>query len=87
MESISARTDPPRRPVPLPVPLKEAVPTVDSILVSPDRRVAIVGGQIVTVGDRVGSRLVAGIERDTVVLMEPSGYRIFVRIRRRSGGE
>lgn len=82
MEPAPVRTAPPRR---TPVPLKEPIPAVDSILVSNERRVAIVGGQIVSVGDRVGSRLVAGIERDVVVLQEPSGYRIFVRLRRRPG--
>jgi hypothetical protein len=65
------------------VPLKAPVPEVESILVAADRRVARIDGRIVTVGDQVGPRVVAGIERDTVVLEEPSGYQIRVALRRR----
>lgn len=70
-----------------PVPLKEAVPAVESILVAKDRRVAIVGGVIVGVGDAIGSRVVAQIERDSVVLREPSGHEIRVRLRQGPGTE
>jgi hypothetical protein len=69
------------------VPLNEAVPPVDSILVSKDRRVAIVGGAIVGVGDSVGRRVVSQIERDGVVLREPSGYEIRIRLRQGPGTE
>jgi hypothetical protein len=78
MESIPVRADTSRRK---PVPLTEAVPFVESILVSQDRRIAIVGGRVVTVGDRVGPRVVAQIEQDAVVLQESSGHQIRVRIR------
>jgi hypothetical protein len=53
--------------------------------VAPDRRVAVIDGQIVTVGDQVGPRIVAGIEQAAVVLQEPSGYQIRVPIRRGRG--
>lgn len=59
-------------------PLKEALPVIDSILIDQNRRLAIIGGTIVAVGDRVGPRTVTQIERDFVILREPSGT--FVRI-------
>lgn len=68
-----------------PVPLKEAVPSLESVLIAKDRRVAIVGGAIVSVGDSVGSRVVSQIDRDSVVLTEPSGYEIRVRLRHGPG--
>ncbi len=64
-----------------PTPLTEPVPALESVLIANDRRVAIVGGAIVSVGDSVGSRIVSQIERDLVVLTEPSGYEIRVRLR------
>jgi hypothetical protein len=82
MEPAAPITDTSRRK---PVPLTAAVPTVESILVAPDRRVAVIDGQIVTVGDQVGPRIVAGIEQAAVVLQEPSGYQIRVPIRRGRG--
>jgi hypothetical protein len=81
-ESAPARADTSRRK---PVPLRDAVPSVDSILVSQDRRLAIVEGRILSVGDRVGPRVVAEIERDAVVLQEPSGHRIRIVLRREPG--
>jgi hypothetical protein len=74
-----ARADIPERK---PVPLKAPLPSVESILVAPDRRLARIDGRIVTVGDQIGPRVVAGIERDAVVLQEPSGHQIRVTIRR-----
>ena len=61
------------------------VPSVESILVASDRRVAVIDGQVVMIGDQVGPRVVAGIERDAVVLQEPSGYQIRISIRRGRG--
>jgi hypothetical protein len=58
----------------------DAVPTVTSILIVPDRRLAILNGRVVTEGDRVGRRKVSRIERDSVTLTEPSGARIRVGI-------
>lgn len=72
----------PSRPV-SPVPLKTPVPAVNSILVSPDRRLAVLDGAIVGVGDAVGLRVVVQIEPEAVILREPSGYLIRVSIRGR----
>ena len=54
------------------------VPPVTSILVDGGRKLALIGGQIVTVGDRVGPRTVVRIEQRSVVLREPSGAEITV---------
>jgi hypothetical protein len=63
-------------------PLKEPLPKVDTVLIDQERRLALIDGVIVGVGDSVGSRVVVQIERDAVVLREPSGR--FVRVRLRS---
>jgi hypothetical protein len=55
---------------------------VDSILIDQDRRLAVLDGTIVTIGDAVGPRVVVQIERDAVSLREPSGW--IVRIPARS---
>ena len=52
-------------------------------MISGPRRLAIVGGAVVAAGDSVGTRAVARIERDGVVLREPSGREIYVAIRPR----
>jgi hypothetical protein len=70
-----------------PVPLKDPVPSVDSILVSQDRRLAIVEGRILSIGDHVGPRIVVDIERDAVVLREPSGHQIRILLRREPGAQ
>lgn len=82
MDPAPPRADTSRRK---PAPLTAPVPSVESILVASDRRVAVIDGHIVTMGDQVGSRVVAGIERDAVVLQEPSGYQIRIPIRRGRG--
>jgi hypothetical protein len=69
------------RPTPAPQPLNEALPRVDSILIDRDRRLAIIGGTILEVGASVGSRSIVQIERDAVILREPSGLEIRVRLR------
>jgi hypothetical protein len=84
VESARARADTSRRK---PVPLKDAVPSVDSILISQDRRLAIVEGRILSVGDRVGPRVVVDIERDAVVLQEPSGHQIRILLRPEPGAQ
>ena len=58
---------------------------VNSIFVAPDRRLAVVAGEIVREGDAIGRRVLVRIERDALVLREPSGYEIRVPIRRRAG--
>lgn len=84
------RTDrPAAAPVPVrPVarvmkPLRAPLPTVNSILVAPDRRLAVVAGEIVREGDAVGPRTLIRIEPDAVVLREPSGHEVRVPIRRK----
>ena len=55
-------------------------PAVRTILYSAGRRLAIVDGRIVGVGDAVGAYTVADIEKDAVVFTVPSGERLRVRI-------
>ena len=76
---------PPAQPAQRVVPLGVPLPAVNSILVSPDRRLAVLDGVIVREGDRVGPRVLVRIEPRAVVLREPSGYEIRVPIRRRPG--
>jgi hypothetical protein len=52
-------------------------------MIAPTRRLAIVDGNVVELGDHVGSREVSRIERDGVVLVEPSGRSVYVAIRTR----
>jgi hypothetical protein len=59
--------------------LKDPMPRILTILVSPERRYATVdGGQILGVGDIVGRRTVVAIDERAVVLREPSGVQIRV---------
>ena len=51
---------------------------MDSILIDQERRLAIIDGTIVTIGDTVGPRVVEQIDRDGVVLREPSGLSVRV---------
>lgn len=67
------------------VPLKDPLPRVDSILIDQDRRLAIVNGAIVAVGDAVGPRVVVQIESNAVVLREPSGLVVRVTMRAKPG--
>ncbi len=67
------------------VPLKEPLPVVNSILVAPDRRLAVVDGAIVREGEAVGPRVLIRIEPDAVLLREPSGHEVRVPLRRRVG--
>lgn len=55
-----------------------SVPPVTSILVDGGRRWALIGGEIVGVGDSVGPRVVVRIDQRSVVLREPSGREITV---------
>ena len=63
------------------VPLNVPLPKVDSILIDQERRLAIIDGTIVTIGDTVGVRVVEQIERDGVVLREPSGLSVRIALR------
>jgi hypothetical protein len=55
-------------------------PAVRTILYSAGRRLAIVDGRIVGVGDAVGDCTVADIGKDAVVFLAPSGERLRVPI-------
>ena len=78
-ETVAAtRAQPQPPPVPL---LREPLPRVDTVLIDQDRRLALVDGGVVEVGDAIGSRVVVGIEQDAVVLREPSGRTVRVRVR------
>jgi hypothetical protein len=84
---------PPEPPVRLPAPVArpaapptaeiEPLPRVEGIAISGDRRLAILDGAIVGLGDRVGTRTVRRIERDGVVLADRRGREVFVAIRTR----
>ena len=58
--------------------LNDPLPQISTILASPERRFAMIDGRVVSVGDRVGQRLVTAIEPRTVVFREPSGVHISV---------
>jgi hypothetical protein len=64
-----------------PEPLKAPIPVIDSILIAHDRRLAIIGGAIVGIGDSVGPRVVVAIDKDSVVFREPSGFELRVSLR------
>lgn len=55
-------------------------PAVRTILYSAGRRLAIVDGRTVGIGDAVGRYTVADIEKDAVVFTAPSGERLRVPI-------
>ena len=57
-------------------------PVVKSILFSPSRRVAMVDGRIVGVGDHVGTFVVTEIEQDSVVLVTSRGVRTRITVQR-----
>jgi hypothetical protein len=60
-------------------PLTDPIPRVTTILVSPERRFAMLdGGRVVSIGDTIGQRVVASIEPRAIVLREPSGLQIRV---------
>jgi hypothetical protein len=65
-----------------PAPRGEPLPTLSSILIAPNRRLAILDGNIVGEGDAVGNRRVVRIERGGVVLRELAGQEVRVEIRR-----
>ena len=75
-KTVAAPAQPP--PVPL---LREPLPRIDTVLIDQDRRLALVDGGVVKVGDAIGARVVVGIEQDAVVLREPSGRTVRVRVR------
>jgi hypothetical protein len=63
--------------------LNEPLPRIDTVLIDQDRRLAILDGAVVGIGDPVGSRVVVAIAREAILLREPSGR--IVRVRPRVG--
>jgi hypothetical protein len=84
LNAPGARTDKPdagKAPRPLAEPLKDPIPRVTGILVSNERRLATIDeGNIITVGDTVGKRLVVRIDERYVVFRELSGVQIRVAL-------
>jgi hypothetical protein len=74
--TVAAPPAPPTAP-----PLREPLPRIDTVLIDQDRRLALVDGGVIAVGDAIGSRVVVGIERESVLLREPSGRTVRVRVR------
>jgi hypothetical protein len=66
-------------------PAATPLPQVSGVMISGNRRLAIVAGEVVEPGDRVEERTVLRIERDGVVFREPSGREVAVPIRARGG--
>jgi hypothetical protein len=64
-----------------PPALKDPLPRVESILIDQDRQLAILDGVVLRVGDTIGPRVVSQIERDGVMLREPSGLIVRVALR------
>jgi len=62
-------------------------PAVRTILYSATRRLAIVNGRIVGVGDAVGDYTVTDIEKGAVVFTAPSGERLRVPVHATAPGE
>ena len=61
----------------------EPLPRIDTVLIDQNRRLAILDGAVVGVGDPIGSRVVVAIAREAILLREPSGR--IVRVRARVG--
>jgi hypothetical protein len=59
------------------------LPSVGGILISSERRLAVIDGTVVGIGAQVAGRVVAGIEPDAVVLREPDGRLVRVPVRPR----
>jgi hypothetical protein len=56
---------------------------VESILIDQERRLALIDGAVVRVGDLVGTRTIVRIDRDAVLLREPSGLVVRASVRRK----
>jgi len=61
------------------------LPVVGGILISQDRRLAVIDGVVAGVGDRVAGRTVERIETDAVIFREPSGREVRVPVRSKGG--
>lgn len=64
-------------------------PRVESILIAPDRRIAVVNGQEVTIGSRIGGGEVVRISESEVRIRKPGGeesLKLFTTPARRAPG-
>lgn len=71
-------TDPTRPPLASEAgmtPGAEAGPHVESILIAPDRRIAVINGETVTIGSRIAGGQVLGISETEVVVSGAEGER------------
>lgn len=59
---------------------KAATPVLQSILLSPERRIAFIDGKGVQVGDAVGEAKIVAIEMDRVKLRDPAGHETEMRL-------
>jgi MSHA biogenesis protein MshK len=50
-----------------------AGPRLESVLIAPDRRVAVISGQQVTIGSRIGDGYVIRITESEVLIRRPDG--------------
>jgi hypothetical protein len=73
-----------RPAVQAPAPVR---PVVRTILYSAGRRLAIVNGRIVGIGEAVGGYTVADIDKDAVVFTAPSGERLRVPVHATASAE
>jgi len=67
-----------------------AGPRLESILIAPDRRLAVINGQQVTVGSRVGTAAVLRITETEVVLRSAEGeqkLKLFPELARDAAGK
>ena len=69
--------DPTRPPASLDAGRRDAAspsgPRLESVLIAPDRRIAVVSGQEVTIGSRLGDGHVVGITESEVRISSPRG--------------
>jgi len=69
----SAEADTQTHQVPAPARKLPTTPRLTSIMIGGDRRLAMLGGSIVSVGDRLGPWVVVGIHQQSVTLRDRSG--------------
>jgi hypothetical protein len=64
----------------------DSLPSVGGVLISGVRKLAVVEGTVVGIGDKVGAHTVAGIEPNAVIFRDAAGRETRVPIRPRGGG-
>ena len=81
-DGTTAETQPTviRRDDPGPGPTAPPLPTVSAILVSEGRRLAIVDGSVLGVGQRIGPWELVSVDRDAILLRDGSGVETLVTL-------